>query len=51
VFGPKPIKRMSDFRASWLGSGPAENHPTEPFGLRSGNGRNGAQPAGLSAGA
>jgi hypothetical protein len=35
VFGPKsPIKRMSDFRKSWLGSGPAENHPMRKFKLR-----------------
>jgi len=26
-----PIKRMSDFRASWLGSGPAEDHPSQSF--------------------
>jgi hypothetical protein len=23
----RPIERMSDFRAPWLGSRPAENHP------------------------
>ena len=26
-----PIKRMSDFRASWLGRGPAEDHPSQSF--------------------
>src|SRR5580700_3958159 len=34
VLGPQtkpPIKRMSDFRASWLGSEPAENHPSQSF--------------------
>jgi hypothetical protein len=26
-----PVERMSEFRASWLGSGPAENHPLRGF--------------------
>ena len=33
----RPIERMSDFRAPWLGSGPAENHPNQAAAYRAPN--------------